>query len=171
MVLGVTEAEKDLGVIITNNCKNKLQAEKAINRANYELGRLRKTFKFFNVELFKILYPTFVRPHLEYASSVWNSISIQHKTKLEGIQRRATKMVIELRTMEYEDRLKALGITTLELRRKRGDLIQTYKIINRVEEVDINMGTGHNLRMVGANAGRRHGHQIEVEKTGSNPHE
>ena len=42
MVHGVTEADKDLGVIITNNCKNKLQAEKAINRANYELGRLRK---------------------------------------------------------------------------------------------------------------------------------
>ena len=60
-------------------------------------------------------------PHLEYASSEWNSISIQHKTKLEGIQRRATKMVIERRTMEFEDRLKALELTLLELRRKRGD--------------------------------------------------
>ena len=38
IVLGVTEAEKDLGVIITNNRKIKLQAEKAINIANYELG-------------------------------------------------------------------------------------------------------------------------------------
>ena len=36
VVLDVTEAETDLGVIITNNCKNKLQAEKSINRANYE---------------------------------------------------------------------------------------------------------------------------------------
>ena len=55
---------------------------------------------------------------------------MQHDTKLEGIQRRATKMVIETRTIEYEDKLKALGLTTLELRRKRGDLMQTYKIIN-----------------------------------------
>ena len=69
--------------------------------------------------------------------------------KIEGIQKRATKMVIELRSMEYEDRLKKLGLTTLESRRKRGDLIQTYKIINKVEEVDIDMGTGHNLRWGG----------------------
>ena len=48
--------------------------------------------------------------------------------KLEGIQKRATKMVIELRGLEYEDRLRELGITDLETRRKRGDLLQIYKI-------------------------------------------
>ena len=77
-------------------------------------------------------------------------------------------MVVETRTMEYEDRLKALGLTTLELRRKRCDLIQTYKIINRFEEVDIDMGTGNNFRRGRVNEGRRHGHQIEVEKRGYN---
>ena len=78
-------------------------------------------------------------------------------------------MVIELRTMGYEERLRTLGLTTLEARRKRADLIQTYKIINRVEEVDIDMGTGNNLRRGGVNPGRRHGNQIEVEKWGYNP--
>ena len=55
-------------------------------------------------------------------------------------------MVIDLRTMSYEDRLETLGLTKLELRRKRGDLIQIYKIVNGLEEVDIDMGTSHNLR-------------------------
>ena len=45
VILGVTEAEKDLGVKISNNFKNKLQAEKATNKAYFKLGRLR-TFKF-----------------------------------------------------------------------------------------------------------------------------
>ncbi len=47
--LGVTEAEKDLGVIITSNVKTKLQAEKAIHRENHKLGKMRKTFRFFNI--------------------------------------------------------------------------------------------------------------------------
>ena len=43
--------------------------------------------------------------------------------KIEGIEKRATKMVIELRAMECEERVGGPGIlTTLETRRKRGDL-------------------------------------------------
>ncbi len=133
-----TEAEKDLGIIVSNDGKNNKQAVKAINRANSELGKMRRTFQFFNIKLFKILYPTFIRPHLEFAASVWNNFSKENIKKIEGIQKRATKMVIELRTMGYEDRLKELGLTTLEVRRKRGDLIQINKIKNGVEGVDIN---------------------------------
>jgi hypothetical protein len=167
VILGVTEAEKDLGIIIANNCKNNLQAEKSINRANYELGRMRKTFQFFNIKLFRILYPTFIRPHLEFASAVWNKLSKEHKFKMESIQRKATKMVIEIRSLQYEDRLRALGLTTLEERRKRGDLIQIYKIINGIEEVDMDMGVGKNLRVMGGGAiSRDHGYQIEREKPG-----
>ena len=53
-------------------------------------------------------------------------------------------MVIELRSMEYEERLEALGLTTLE---ERGDLIQIYKVINKMEVVDIDMGIGNNNHM------------------------
>jgi hypothetical protein len=168
LVLGVTEEERDLGVIIAKNCKNNRQAEKSINQANYALGRMRKTFKFFNFKLFNIVYPTYIRPYLEFATPVWNNLSEKHIKKIESIQRRATKMVIEIRTLKYEDRLRELGLTTLELRRKRGDLIQVYKIINGFDEVDIDMGTGHNLRGGGDFLNRRHGHQIEREKTGIN---
>ena len=169
VTLGVTEAEKDLGVIIANNCKNNLQAEKSINRANYELGRLRKTFQFFNLKLFRILYPTFIRPHLEFASAVWNRLSKGHQNRMEGVQRRATKMVFELRSMSYEERLNVLGLTTLAERRRRGDLIQIYKITRGIEEVDMDMGMGRNIRARGGGTTRNHGYQIAREGPGSNP--
>ena len=164
VILEGTEEEKDLGVIISNNGKNNRQAEKAISKANSQLGRMRRTFKFFNIKLFKIIYPTFIRPHLEFASPVWNSISKGNIKKLENIQRRATKMVIELSNLGYEERLKKLGLTTLETRRKTADLIQIYKIKNKIEIVDINIPENP-----GNYQGRRHRHQIRKELGGNIP--
>ena len=78
-----------------------------------------------------------LRAHLEFASAVWNNMSKKDIAELEGIQKRATKMVIELRGKEYEERLKCLVMTSLETRRKRGDLIQIYKITKGFEEVEL----------------------------------
>jgi len=52
-------------------------------------------------------------------------------------------MVIELRALSYEDKLKKLGLTTLEVRWKRCDLNQIYKIKNGIEEVDIDIEGGN----------------------------
>jgi len=66
-------------------------------KANRALGRMRKTFKYFNIQLFKVFHPAFLRTHLEFASAVMNSMSRREINRFEGIQKRATKMVIELR--------------------------------------------------------------------------
>ena len=78
-----------------------------------------------------------MRPHLEFASAVWNQLSAAEIKKIEGVQHRATGMVIELRGMSYYQRLEKLGLTDLESRRRRGDLIQLFKVIKGFEEVDI----------------------------------
>ena len=93
------------------------------------LGMMPKTFKLFNKELFKLMYPTFIRLHLEFASSNWNRMNKSDIKRIESVQRRATRMVFETSSLEYPERLKELNLTTLELRRKRGDLIQIYKNI------------------------------------------
>ena len=45
-------------------------------------------------------------------------------------------MVPELRELTYEDRLKKMGLPTLQDRREREDLITLYKVVNGMEKLD-----------------------------------
>ena len=45
-------------------------------------------------------------------------------------------MISGLSEMGYEERLKILGLTTLETRRLRGDLIEVFKILKGYENTD-----------------------------------
>ena len=58
---------------------------------------------------------------------------------LERIQRRATKMIPELRDLSYEERLKECGLITLETRRLTGDQVEFFNILNEYETIDRNV--------------------------------
>ena len=60
-----------------------------------------------------------------------------YRQLLENVQRRATKIVPELKELSYQERLKALNLPTLYYRRMRYDLIQLYKIISNIEDTNI----------------------------------
>ena len=77
-----------------------------------------------------------VRPHLEYAVQVWKPYLKRETNLIEGVQRRATKIIGELRNLKYEDRLIKLDLTTLEERRLRGDLIQQFKIVKNLDQIE-----------------------------------
>ena len=74
------------------------------------------------------LYKTLARPHVEYCSCAWNPSYKKDKELLEKIQHRFTKMIINMREKTYEERLKLLGLWTLEERRNRQDIIEVFKM-------------------------------------------
>ena len=55
---------------------------------------------------------------------------------LERVQRRVTKIVSNIRHLNYAERCKAFGSTTLVYRRQRGDLIQMYKVVNNIDRIN-----------------------------------
>ena len=59
------------------------------------------------------------------------------------MQRRLTKITIELRDLSYESCLLECDLTTLETRRLRGDQIEVLKKVNGYDDIDRNMFLKH----------------------------
>ena len=127
--------EKDIGVILTDNLKPARQCAEAARKASAVLTQISKVFHYRDRFTFKKLYIQYVRPHLEYATSVWNPWQQKDIDLLEGVQRRAIKMVSGLRSNDYLERLSELNMETLQARRIKTDLIQVYKILNNIDKV------------------------------------
>ena len=82
------------------------------------------------------MYKVYVRPHLEYAVQAWSPWTQEDINLLENVQCRALRMTSGLAGETYEDRLIEIGLTSLEARRLRCDLIQTLKILHGYDNVD-----------------------------------
>ena len=116
--LEASEWEKDVGVIVYCSVQS--------------LGRFRGGS---HTETLLRLYKTYVRPHLEYCQAAWAPWLEADKKVLEKVQERAIRMISNLRGRCYQDRLKEVGMTTLEERRRRGDMIATYRILTGKDRV------------------------------------
>ena len=159
-VLRTTDLEKDLGVMISSNCKVSEQCSKAVKKANSMLWLLNRKIKFKSKDNITRLYKALIRPHLEYCIQAWNPYEKKDVDLLEGVQRRALRMIYGYRDISYEERLKRTGLTTLVKRRERGDLIEVFKIVKEFDKVNCDRFFKQN------NIGLR-GHRYKLEKNRS----
>ncbi|XP_076443974.1 uncharacterized protein LOC143282259 [Babylonia areolata] len=151
------EVEKDLGVFVDSKLTFKEHVAKTTAKANTVVGIIRRTFDFLDDNLFMNLYKSLVRPILEYGHSVYQPY---HKTlcsDIEDVQRRATKQLPTVRDLPYPERLRHLRLPSLEHRRNRGDMIDTYKYMHGLYDVDrprLEPATSHNTW----------GHSLRIKK-------
>lgn len=149
------EVEKDLGVFVDNKLTFKEHVAKTTAKANTVVGIIRRTFDYLDDNLFTNLFKSLVRPILEYGHSVYQPY---HKTlcgDIEDVQRRATKLLPSVRDLPYPERLRRLGLPSLEHRRNRGDMIDMFKYMHGLYDVDrptFELATssntrGHSLRL------------------------
>ena len=86
--------------------------------------------------MFLRLYKQYVRPHLEFAVPAWSPWTVTDSECLERVQIKAVKMVSGLRGKTYDERLEELNLPTLAARREEFDMVQTYKILHGVDNVE-----------------------------------
>ena len=86
---------------------------------------LKKSFVLSGEVTLPLLYKSRVRPHLEYGNVIWGPFYKEDIKAVEKIQRRATKLVSQIRNLPYAEQSKKLNLSSLTDRRRRDDMIST----------------------------------------------
>ena len=102
------------------------QCRIAASKGNQILGMIRRNITYKEKGLIVPLYKAIVRPHLEYCIQAWRPYLRKDIDMFEKVQRITTKLITRLRDLSYDNRLKECGLTTLEMRRLRGDQIEVF---------------------------------------------
>ena len=138
VVLEKVTKEKDLGVWMHQSMKPATQCEAAAKKANMTLGRILRSFHYRKSSYLVPLYKSFVRPQLEYSVAAWSPWMQKDIDVLEKVQKRLVRSMSDKKGDDHETRLKNVGLTTLEERRRRDDQIQAFKAIKGISRVNHN---------------------------------
>lgn len=130
-VIKSTAAERDLGVSVSSDLTWNNQGYEQAARSNKLLGYIQRNARFtINTPERCTPYVGLVRPHINYATPVWATHSIELISKLESIQRRATKFILRLSfstSIDYRTRLQSLKLLPITYWHEFLDMIFFYK--------------------------------------------
>ena len=119
-LIGTVDEENDLGITFSRDFKFRSHIYKIVQKANKVLGVISRTFKYLDPNIMHLLYTSLVRPHLDYASNIWNPYLLEDMRTIVPL----------FKQYSYHERLSVLNLPSLQYRRLRMDLIMSYKILH-----------------------------------------
>ena len=131
-LLPTVDSEKDLGITVSKTIDWGEHVSNIIKKAKAVTAWVSRSIVSRSPEVMSKIYKSLIRPHLEYCVQLWSPLPSHGNwgliLEIEDVQRSFTRMIDGIGLLSYENRLKALNLTTLLERRARGDLIETFKI-------------------------------------------
>ncbi|GMS81354.1 hypothetical protein PENTCL1PPCAC_3529, partial [Pristionchus entomophagus] len=116
---------KDLGIAYDNKLSFSSHIQSIVSRAKARCAYITRTFSSRSLKLYARLFSSYVRPILEYGSELWSPTDRENIKLIESVQRKFSERVFNKcrePLTNYTNRLRALGLTTLESRRANIDL-------------------------------------------------
>ena len=135
--LQVVEQHHYLGVLMDNKLLWTPHIYSICNKANRLLGFLRRNLHHCPPYLKERAYKQIVLPSIEYCSTIWDPYQQTSIQKLEMIQHRAARFVLNKpwrrnHRDSITDMLQSLKWPSLEERRRHSRLILLFKFLNRL---------------------------------------
>ena len=121
--------EKDLGVLVDEKLDMSQQCALPALKANRPLGCIPSSVASRSREGILPLCSALVRPHLQNCIQLWGPQHRKDMDLVEQVQRVATKMIRWLEHLSYEDRLRELGLFSLQKRSLQGDLVAAFQYL------------------------------------------
>lgn len=130
--LEVVDSAKYLGVTIHKNLRWNEHIDNITKKANSTRAFIQRNLQHCPRNTKAACYTTLVRPLVEYACTVWDPHTALNIQKLEAVQRRSARFVMNnySQTSSVTSMLEILQWTSLEERRARNKAIMMYRIVH-----------------------------------------
>ncbi|MCG7865740.1 MAG: hypothetical protein JAY74_05120 [Candidatus Thiodiazotropha taylori] len=128
---------KYLGVTISSDLSWSKHTDNVTKKANSTMAFLRRNIRSAPQAAKETAYKTYVKPTLEYANTVWAPHTETDTQKLEMVQRRAVRFVLNdyQRTSSVTTMMGKLGWDTLQQRRDHARLAMMYRIVHQLVDI------------------------------------
>ena len=125
-----TKSSTYLGVTINSDLRWNAHIDKIVKKANNVLNFIKRNLKKCPRHIKEKAYLTYVRPQLEYSTTIWDPHTKANIEKIEKVQRRAARFVKHnyQQKASVTEMIKSLQWQTLQQRRTYAGLVMFFRI-------------------------------------------
>lgn len=124
------ESFRDLGILVDCDLTFQEHIANIVKQANQTAGAINRSFICQNTDFKLRMYTTFVRPKLEFGTTVWSPSQVQSIKSIESVQRKFTKYLSTYFSKSYVERCNITKLEPLLYRRAIQDLCMVFKLVH-----------------------------------------
>ena len=124
----LSDVVNDLGILIDSSLSFSQELNKIIQKCNSRMYWILRTFATRKPEILMPVFKCMVNAVIDFSNLVLPSPTSAAMSRLEGVQRRFTAKLNGMQGLDYEQRLSALKINSIQRRKDRGTIMFMQRI-------------------------------------------